>query len=82
VVAGADPLNLAGILVPGERVAAVPGQSVAFVNGIVEQEEATEVMSMESRKKVSRSRSLSDLLRAEVLPMRVPQRPITQDLFS
>jgi hypothetical protein len=37
---------------------------------------------MESRKKVSRSRSLSDLLRAEVLPMRVPQRPITQDLFS
>jgi ATP-dependent helicase Lhr and Lhr-like helicase len=34
-VAGADPMNLAGIVVPGERVAAVPGKTVAFVNGIV-----------------------------------------------
>jgi ATP-dependent Lhr-like helicase len=33
VVAAADPLNLVGIVVPGERVAAVPGKTVAFVNG-------------------------------------------------
>jgi ATP-dependent Lhr-like helicase len=29
-VAGADPLNLIGILIPGERVAAVPGNRVTF----------------------------------------------------
>ncbi len=33
IVAAADPLNLVGIVVPGERVAAVPGKTVAFVNG-------------------------------------------------
>ncbi len=32
-VAGADPMNLAGILIPGERVAAAPGRSVVFYNG-------------------------------------------------
>jgi ATP-dependent Lhr-like helicase len=34
-VAAADPMNLVGIVVPGERVAAVPGKTVAFVNGSV-----------------------------------------------
>ena len=34
VVAAADPMNLAGIVVPGERVAAVPGRSVVFVDGV------------------------------------------------
>ena len=34
-VAGADPMNLVGIVVPGERVAASPGRSVVFVNGAV-----------------------------------------------
>jgi len=34
IVAAADPLNLVGIVVPGERVAAVPGKTVAFVNGV------------------------------------------------
>jgi len=44
IVAAADPLNLVGIVVPGERVAAVPGKTVAFVNGVAqgtEIEEAT-----------------------------------------
>ena len=36
-VAGADPMNLAGILIPGERVAAAPGRSVVFYNGMVEE---------------------------------------------
>jgi ATP-dependent Lhr-like helicase len=34
-VAGADPMNLAGIAVPGARVAAVPGRFVRFRNGMV-----------------------------------------------
>lgn len=32
-VAAADPMNLVGIVVPGERVAAVPGKHVVFRNG-------------------------------------------------
>jgi ATP-dependent helicase Lhr and Lhr-like helicase len=32
-VAAADPLNLAGILLPGERVAAIPGRQVILRNG-------------------------------------------------
>ncbi len=32
-VAAADPLNLVGIVVPGERVAAVPGKEVRYRNG-------------------------------------------------
>jgi ATP-dependent Lhr-like helicase len=32
-VAAADPLNLIGIVLPGERVAAVPGRTVTIVNG-------------------------------------------------
>jgi len=40
-VAAADPLNLVGVVVPGERVAAVPGKSVTFFNGAVQVSEAT-----------------------------------------
>ena len=32
-VAAADPLNLAGIILPGERIAAVPGREVRYRNG-------------------------------------------------
>ncbi len=38
VVAAADPLNLAGILVSGERVAAIPGRTVTFRCGAVAEE--------------------------------------------
>jgi len=34
-VAGADPMNLAGIVVPGAKVAAVPGRWVRFAGGAV-----------------------------------------------
>lgn len=34
-VAAADPMNLAGIIVPGERVPATPGRQVVFLNGAV-----------------------------------------------
>ncbi len=32
-ISAADPLSLAGIVVPGERVAAVPGKTVSYRNG-------------------------------------------------
>lgn len=32
-VAAADPLNLAGVVVPGDRVPSVPGKTVTFQNG-------------------------------------------------
>jgi ATP-dependent Lhr-like helicase len=38
-VAAADPLNLAGVVVPGERPAAVPGKTVTFLGGGVRVEE-------------------------------------------
>jgi ATP-dependent helicase Lhr and Lhr-like helicase len=34
-VAAADPLNLAGIVVPGERPAAVPGKTLTFLEGVL-----------------------------------------------
>ena len=38
-VSAADPLNMAGILVPGERVPANSGRSVTFSDGVVVREE-------------------------------------------
>jgi ATP-dependent helicase Lhr and Lhr-like helicase len=38
-VAAADPLNLAGVVVPGERPAAVPGKTITFFGGAVQTEE-------------------------------------------
>ncbi|MGA9670140.1 MAG: DEAD/DEAH box helicase [Terracidiphilus sp.] len=34
-LAGADPMNLIGILIPGERVPAIPGRSLAYRDGLV-----------------------------------------------
>jgi ATP-dependent Lhr-like helicase len=34
-LAGADPMNLIGILVPGERVPAVPGRSLVYRDGVI-----------------------------------------------
>jgi ATP-dependent Lhr-like helicase len=38
VLSAADPLNLVGILVPGERVPAISGRSVVFRDGVAVQE--------------------------------------------
>lgn len=47
-ISAADPLNLVGIIVPGERVAAISGKSVTFRDGIPSdsQEERTLTMPM------------------------------------
>ncbi len=38
VLSAADPLNLVGILLPGERVPAISGKTVSFHDGVVAQE--------------------------------------------
>ena len=35
-ISAADPLNLVGILVPGERVPAISGKTVTFRDGVAE----------------------------------------------
>ncbi|MGD0417066.1 MAG: DEAD/DEAH box helicase [Terriglobales bacterium] len=39
-IAAADPLNLVGIIVPGERIPAISGRSVAFRDGMWDAEDA------------------------------------------
>jgi ATP-dependent Lhr-like helicase len=41
-VAAADPMNLAGVVVPGTRIPAVPGRSLRFRNGTVIDDERPE----------------------------------------
>jgi ATP-dependent helicase Lhr and Lhr-like helicase len=40
VIAAADPLNLVGIIVPGERIPAISGRSVTFRDGVWDPEDA------------------------------------------
>jgi ATP-dependent Lhr-like helicase len=77
-VAAADPLNLAGIVVPGERVPAVPGREVRFTNGAVVEEQPI----VERPLRAARTRSIADILRAEAMPPRAAQMPAAPGLFS
>ena len=63
-VAAADPLNLAGILVPGERTPSIPGREVRYQNGSLVNEESPAQQAPAARK----SRSIPDLLRSQTLP--------------
>ena len=76
-VAAADPLNLAGILVPGDRIPAIPGREVIFLNGSVLQENEP----VPATPKPKRARSVADLLRAEALPQRPIQAAASPGLF-
>ncbi|AEU38604.1 DEAD/DEAH box helicase [Granulicella mallensis] len=77
VVAAADPLNLAGIIVPGERVSAVPGREVSFRNGVVVEEEGAVVVPTAPKRK----RSISDILRAAAVSPRAAQSVVSPGLF-
>jgi len=77
-IAAADPLNLAGILVPGERVSAIPGRVVQFVEGAPVQDEAITT----APPKPKRTRSISDLLRADAIASRPAQPAPFPGLFS
>jgi ATP-dependent Lhr-like helicase len=69
-IAAADPLNLIGILVPGDRIPAIPGRTVTFQNGIPIDENPNATI---KPPRPTRTRSIPDLLRAEALPTRAPQ---------
>ena len=43
-LSAADPLNLVGIIVPGERVPAISGRFVSFRNGVAVEDERTNVL--------------------------------------
>jgi ATP-dependent Lhr-like helicase len=40
IIAAGDPLNLVGIIVPGERIPAISGRSVTFRDGVWDAEDA------------------------------------------
>jgi ATP-dependent helicase Lhr and Lhr-like helicase len=46
-VAAADPMNLAGIVIPGDRVPAVPGKQVLYRNGSLHSEQRPDTLSSE-----------------------------------
>ena len=87
-LAAADPLNLVGILVPGERAAAVPGREVHFQNGAVPEPlgEVCERPGAQPQAEMRRpKRSIADLLRREAIggTTRVAPPPSrTLELFS
>jgi ATP-dependent Lhr-like helicase len=64
-VAAADPLNLAGILVPGERVSAVPGREVRFRNGAVVFDDPPTAPQLI---RTPRARSIAEMVRADAAP--------------
>jgi ATP-dependent Lhr-like helicase len=71
-VAAADPLNLAGIIVPGERVPAVPGRYVRYRNGAVVEDEISAPLVPTNSSPV-RTRNIADLLRADAAkPRSIP----------
>lgn len=53
-VAGADPMNLAGVVLPGERVPSLPGRQVRYCNGKLHEDSA----------KTDKEMALSSLLTA------------------
>jgi ATP-dependent Lhr-like helicase len=86
-IAATDPLNLAGILVPGERVPAIPGRTVRLLNGaVVEMEvEVEETVPTGAPSKPVRRRSVADLLRSDAAVSRAATRtvqPASLGLFS
>ena len=81
-IAAADPLNLAGILVPGERVPATPGRQVRFHNGALLEEEAAAGPATQAAPRTRHTRSITDILRSEAVTPRVPKPAPQAGLFG
>jgi ATP-dependent Lhr-like helicase len=81
IVAAADPLNLAGILVPGDRIPAIPGRTVSFQHGATVEENPSPTSPVRPPR-ATRTRSIPDMLRAEALATRTPPPTVSPGLFS
>ncbi len=46
-VSAADPMNLAGIVIPGDRISAIPGKQVLYRNGALYSEQEPDPVSLE-----------------------------------
>jgi ATP-dependent helicase Lhr and Lhr-like helicase len=79
-VAAADPMNLSGIAVPGERVPSVPGRQVQYRNGIVVGEAQSEAKPADQNIPTPRARRAPFRSPAELPPP--PSEPPTLRLFS
>ncbi len=80
-LSAADPLNLTGILIPGERIPAVAGRTIGICNGVpVAPESSPNATDKPTRQ--MRSRSVPDLLRATASPTRTAQATHPPGLFS
>ncbi len=76
-----DPLNLTGILIPGERIPAVAGRTIHICNGVpVAPESSPDATGKPPQR--TRSRSVPDLLRATASPTRTAQATHPPGLFS
>ncbi|MBW4038557.1 MAG: DEAD/DEAH box helicase [Acidobacteria bacterium] len=80
-VAAADPLNLVGILIPGDRVPAIPGREVRLLDGTSVTAEGN-TLSVKRPIKSARTRSIADILRAEAMPPHRAQPILAPGLFS
>jgi ATP-dependent Lhr-like helicase len=52
-VSAGDPMNLAGIVIPGDRIAAVPGKQVLYRNGSLHSEQEPDILTSEKIPTVS-----------------------------
>ena len=75
-IAAADPLNLAGIVVPGERVPAVPGRELQLLNGAVVEDETSAPAIVAPKRK----RSIADMLRAAAARQRTAAQMVAMTL--
>ncbi|MCU1320982.1 MAG: associated domain protein [Acidobacteriaceae bacterium] len=71
-VAAADPINLAGIVIPGDRIAAVPGKSVQYRNGSLHLEDG-QAPTAETQHKPKRANRFSG---ADSVPTPIPPVPL------
>jgi len=83
-VAAADPLNLAGIVIPGERIPAVPGKEVRYSNGsLVDQaDQAADSSAPPQPKSVPRQNRAAAAARRSFVPIPSPKpAPAAPTLF-
>lgn len=75
VVSACDPLNLVGIVTPGERVSSQPGNRVVFRDGVPTASLEKGVVVNRSNADAAAMTAAADLLYGPILPSRPEQRP-------